>query len=257
MQINKERRDKLVDVLSDVLKRLCERNNRFSSNDTPVTRFHALRPPQIPIKVYLKRIAKYSCCSEECFVLALIYIDRVIRSNGSFLVNSYNVHRMIITSVMIATKFFDDQYFNNAHFGRVGGVSCKEINLLEIEFLFMINFNLYVESDLFTTYDNRLMSHGNQTWTKSFETERASEKRPGNVLKPKVSGKLSSSADSLKVANVATAQAGKAPVVQRQVQRSNPVGHVVSRVRSFPIQRCTPPSYSPKILPANERIHTF
>jgi len=208
MQINKERREKLVDVLSHVLSRLCERNNGFSSSNTQVTRFHALRPPQIEIKVYLARIAKYSNCSEECFVLALIYIDRLIRSNGSFLVNSYNVHRMIITSVMIAAKFFDDQYYNNAFFGRVGGVSIKEINLLESEFLLMINFNLYVESDLYMIYDNRLMSYGIQTETKSSVTEQSSFKHP-------------------------------------------------SRVQHFPTQRCTPPSYPPKILPANEGIHTF
>ena len=45
---------------------------------------------------------------------------------------------------MLAAKFFDDQYFNNAYYGKVGGVTCKEVNSLEIEFLFMINFNLFV-----------------------------------------------------------------------------------------------------------------
>jgi len=256
MQINKERREKLVDVLSDVLNRLCERNNRFTPSNTPVTRFHALRPPQIAIKVYLERIAKYSNCSEECFVLALIYIDRLIRTNGSFLVNSYNVHRMIITSVMLAAKFFDDQYFNNAHFGRVGGVSCKEINLLEIEFLFMINFNLFVENDLYTTYDDRLMSHGQQNETSSSDADEPSVKPPTNALTPDVSNKPSRSPGSLQVTDVGSAQAvTPSSITQRQVQRSKPVGaSAVRRVRHFPPQRCTPPSYSPKILQANERI---
>lgn len=163
MKINPERREKLVTVLSDVLNRLCDRNDRFIVNTTPITRFHALRPPQITVKYYLQRIGKYSNCSEECFVLALIYIDRLIRTNTSFLVNSLNVHRLLITSMMLAAKFFDDQYFNNAYFGKVGGVTCKEINLLEIEFLFMINFNLFVAAGTFKTYNERLMMHSMPT----------------------------------------------------------------------------------------------
>jgi len=58
MEINESRRSKLVAVLSDVLNRLCERNDRFIINQTTVTRFHALQAPQIDIKSYLDRIAK-------------------------------------------------------------------------------------------------------------------------------------------------------------------------------------------------------
>jgi hypothetical protein len=65
------------------------------------------------------RIAKYAACSGECFVLALVYIDRIIQSNPTFVVNSLNIHRLLITSVMLAAKFFDDQYFNNAYYAKV------------------------------------------------------------------------------------------------------------------------------------------
>jgi len=171
MKIDEERRGKLVDVLSDVFDRLCKRNDRFINDNTPATRFHAMQAPVVTINHYLKRIATYSQCSEECFVLALIYIDRLIRKKETFLVNSLNVHRLIITSIMVAAKFFDDHYFNNAYFGKVGGVSCKEINSLESEFLFMLNFNLFVETKIYQTYNQRLMTHvGNQ------EEERAKPK---------------------------------------------------------------------------------
>jgi hypothetical protein len=79
-----------------------------------LSKFHALRPPAISIKDYLQRVAKYAACSGECFVLALVYIDRIIQSNPTFVVNSLNIHRLLITSIMLAAKFFDDQYFNNA-----------------------------------------------------------------------------------------------------------------------------------------------
>ena len=74
-----------------------------------LSKFHALRPPAISIKDYLQRVAKYAACSGECFVLALVYIDRIIQSNPTFVVNSLNIHRLLITSIMLAAKFFDDQ----------------------------------------------------------------------------------------------------------------------------------------------------
>lgn len=120
---------------------------------------------------YLIRIARYAGCSGECFVLALVYIDRIIKSNHNFAVNSLNVHRLLIIrfaiffcgisifSVMLAAKFFDDQYYNNAYYAQIGGVACEEVNTLEVEFLFMINFSLYVSVDTYNQYFTELMNH--------------------------------------------------------------------------------------------------
>ncbi|RYG53553.1 hypothetical protein EON66_08370, partial [archaeon] len=96
--------------------------------------------------------------SPECFVLALVYIDRLIQRN-SLLLNSLNVHRIIITAVMLAAKFFDDQYYNNAYYAKVGGVPTSEVNSLELEFLFCINFTLHVPTDVYEKYYSELANH--------------------------------------------------------------------------------------------------
>jgi hypothetical protein len=49
-------------------------------------------------------INKYSSCSPECFVLALVFIDRLIQRNA-LLLSSLNVHRVIITAVMLAGMY--------------------------------------------------------------------------------------------------------------------------------------------------------
>ncbi|CAE7376896.1 unnamed protein product, partial [Symbiodinium sp. KB8] len=41
----------------------------------------------------------------------------------------------------------------------VGGVHCHEINTLELEFLFSVNFTLHVTSDEFTRYHTELVHH--------------------------------------------------------------------------------------------------
>ncbi len=62
---------------------------------------------------------------------------------------------------MVAAKFFDDQYFNNAYYAKVGGVPCIEMNALETELLFLLNFHLFVTSSEFAMYKSQLLHHAN------------------------------------------------------------------------------------------------
>lgn len=105
-------------------------------------------------------IHKYGSCSNECFVLALIYIDRLIQRSNFFLTD-LNVHRVVITAILLAAKFFDDAYYNNAYYAKVGGVLVSEMNGLEVDFLFRINFSLHVTTDLFNKYCEELVAHSN------------------------------------------------------------------------------------------------
>ena len=57
------------------------------------TRFHAVKAPSISIHDYLIRIHKYFACSPECFVLCIVYIDRIIKSQPDFVVSHLNIHR--------------------------------------------------------------------------------------------------------------------------------------------------------------------
>lgn len=41
------------------------------------TVFHGRRQPSISIQDYIQRLAKFSKCSPICFVMALIYIDKL------------------------------------------------------------------------------------------------------------------------------------------------------------------------------------
>lgn len=155
----------VVTVIAAVLERLVKSNvNSSAPNNNPsgsnpeVTKFHALKAPGISIKQYLERIHKYASCTTECFILALIYIDRLIENNN-FILSELNAHRVIITAILLAAKFFDDAYYNNAYYAKVGGVLVSEMNGLEVEFLFRINFSLHVKPEIFAKYQDELVSH--------------------------------------------------------------------------------------------------
>lgn len=130
-----------VASLARVLMKLVGENN---GSVGIVTLFHAVNEPNISIGEYITRIARYAGCSTECFVLCLVYIDRVLRQHKNFVISVLNIHRLVITSVMIAAKFYDDLYYSNSFYAKIGGVKTTEINLLEAHFLSLIDFDLYV-----------------------------------------------------------------------------------------------------------------
>lgn len=150
----------IVAIMSKLLTDLVARNDQFPLVPAQVTPFHSSTPPAISVKSYLEdRILKYAGCSEETFILALIYMDQVVQFNPDFLICSLNVHRLLITSIMLASKFFDDVYYNNAYYARVGGISNSEVNSLEMEMLRMISFSLFVEPEAYERYRGSLYSH--------------------------------------------------------------------------------------------------
>ncbi|GFZ18403.1 cyclin p2;1 [Actinidia rufa] len=86
------------------------------------------------------------------FVVGYVYIDRLVHRHPNSLVVSLNVHRLLVTSVMVASKMLDDVHFNNAFYARVGGVSNSELNRLELELLFLLDFGVTVNSHVFESY---------------------------------------------------------------------------------------------------------
>lgn len=63
---------------------------------------------------------------------------------------------------MLAAKFFDDRYCSNVFYAQIGGVTVDEINSLETEFLFYINFHLFVTPQEYQMYYNMLYLHATE-----------------------------------------------------------------------------------------------
>lgn len=143
-----------VNALANVLTHLASLAGR--SLPQRVTRFHAIRAPQLSINDYLMRIAKYFQCSNECFVLCLVYIDRIVKLHPEFTISNLNIHRLLVTSIMLAVKFFDDVYYSNSYYARVGGVKTKEVNGLEAQFLQLIDWKLHVSPQEYDQYRNHV-----------------------------------------------------------------------------------------------------
>lgn len=100
---------KLITFLSSLLQKVAVSNDLNSRlQPQKISVFHGLTRPTISIQSYLERIFKYANCSPSCFIVAYVYLDRFAQSQPTLPINSLNVHRLLITSVMVAAKFMDD-----------------------------------------------------------------------------------------------------------------------------------------------------
>ncbi|KAG6489316.1 hypothetical protein ZIOFF_050585 [Zingiber officinale] len=97
----------VISVLSAVLLRLVERKLSAA--------FQGVRKPSISVRHYLVRIFRYACCSPSCYVVAYIYLNSFAGSRQAVALDSFNVHRLLITSVLTAVKFMDDMYVSKCH----------------------------------------------------------------------------------------------------------------------------------------------
>lgn len=101
---------RVLSYISSLLERSVQKNERFlvtTQTKDIVTIFHGSKAPSLSIGQYIYRIFKYSCCSPSCFVVAHIYMEKFIQRTNA-IITSLNVHRLLITSVMVAAKYMDD-----------------------------------------------------------------------------------------------------------------------------------------------------
>mmetsp|Transcript_24005 Transcript_24005/g.50196 ORF Transcript_24005/g.50196 Transcript_24005/m.50196 type:complete len:303 (-) Transcript_24005:390-1298(-) len=96
---------------------------------------------------YMQRIFKYSGASPCCFISALVYMERFKVAHPTVTLTSKTLQRLLLVPVMLATKYLEDCFCNNACWAEIGGLALRELNTLEIEFILGIGFDLSVHPD--------------------------------------------------------------------------------------------------------------
>nr|CAB3450538.1 unnamed protein product [Digitaria exilis] len=148
----------VVAAFAGILERVAERNDAAEVSGAvvaaPASAFRATTKPGISVRAYMARIARFAGCSPACYAVAYVYLDRLLRRGRrlALAVDSYSVHRLLITAVLAAVKFMEDICYNNAYFAKVGGISLVEMNYLEVDFLFGVGFDLNVSPQTFGDY---------------------------------------------------------------------------------------------------------
>ncbi|KAI9756499.1 MAG: hypothetical protein M4579_003838 [Chaenotheca gracillima] len=74
-----------------------------------------------------------------------------------FVVDSFNIHRLVIAGVTCASKFFSDVFYTNSRYAKVGGLPLGELNHLEVQFLLLNDFRLSVPVEELEAYGTMLV----------------------------------------------------------------------------------------------------
>ncbi|KAG1470435.1 hypothetical protein G6F56_002691 [Rhizopus delemar] len=158
-----------IKLLTSLLEKITGGNDQLylsagQLDPSSYTCFHARSVPNISIHAYFTRILKYCPCANECLIALLVYFDRMNQAKPSrrippLHVDSYSIHRLIITGLMISSKLYSDVFFTNTRYAKVGGLPVAELNALELEFLYLNDYDLFVTMDELQEYGDKLLVH--------------------------------------------------------------------------------------------------
>jgi hypothetical protein len=101
---------------------------------------------------YLQRLAKHATLTQPLLLSMVYYIDRLCSMYPDFTINSLTVHRFLITAATVAAKGLSDSFWNNSTYARVGGVKVTELKLLELEFLYRVDWKIVPNPELLVAY---------------------------------------------------------------------------------------------------------
>ena len=152
----------IIKNISELLENICDENTKNFKENNPgenlnIKPFLSKNIPQISIKDYLERLYKHTKINCSTIILILIYIDRICNIQ-KFKLTYFNIHKLILASMIIANKFNEDEQYTTKFYSKLGGLPIAEIAFLEYNFFFLLNFNLFVKDELYKKYSDYISS---------------------------------------------------------------------------------------------------
>jgi len=132
-------------------------------------RFTSFKSSPISVPAYMQRLEKHMRCSPECYVLAMFYLDKVVLRHPDYIISDLTVLRLIMTSLVVSAKYQDDVYCSNAFYAQVGGLSLTELNALEMLFIKLLNWELFVPVGEFQRHFEKLVAAADTSLSESIE----------------------------------------------------------------------------------------
>jgi len=94
---------------------------------------------------YIERFVMYTHTTFDLLADILVILDRFLRINN-IAIKKNNKYRLFASAFVCTYKFYSDKFHSNRTLAKIAGLPLDELNKLELEFLFKINFNLFVSS---------------------------------------------------------------------------------------------------------------
>ncbi|CAO3678171.1 unnamed protein product [Rhizopus stolonifer] len=108
-------------------------------------------------KKFCKQVLTATQLSESVILLGLKYIAMLLQFNPSIQGAAGSEYRLFIVALMLGNKFLDDNTFTNKTWSKVTGMKVKDLNMMELEFLDVLGFQLFVQKEEFERYKRALL----------------------------------------------------------------------------------------------------
>jgi len=149
---------KLISSISQKLEKIIENNNYYEYNNDEhnllINAFNSKEFIDIPIYEFLTRIIMYFNCQDSSLIISLIYLDKLIMKNIN--INKYNIYQILFTCLLISVKYNEDNIYKNNYYSEIIGITLEELNLLEYNLYYLLDFNAYIKNETYEYYKKGL-----------------------------------------------------------------------------------------------------
>ena len=108
------------------------------------------------LEISMKKWIKYFEFDENMIILSLMNLDKLL--SKKFFLTRNNCFKVIYTCMMIAHKYHDDKSYTNKDYAKILGGSTGDVFDMEMEFLRIVDFNLFINEEEFKTYKRKLIN---------------------------------------------------------------------------------------------------
>lgn len=110
-------------------------------------RFFLKSVPSFTLAEYLERIHRYCPHSPGVYLAAAAYIYRLCVSETLVPATDRTIHRLSLAAIWVASKTFEDNRWAQERIAKVGGVSQRELQSMEVNLCFLLDFQLFVRAE--------------------------------------------------------------------------------------------------------------
>ena len=134
--VEEEHLDKYIIYLNKKINNNSNNNSEFE-NDCCIKNIDDI----ISITDYINRLIISLNLTNVIMITSIIYIERL-----NINITNYNIHKLLLVSMLISSKYVEDVYFNNRYWSRCGGITISVLNKLEKNYLQKINYKLFIHT---------------------------------------------------------------------------------------------------------------
>ena len=112
--------------------------------------------PRIAFRKWVTTLLATTQVHQEVILLGLLFIYRLKVINHNVKGKPGSEYRLLTVALMLGNKYLDDNTYTNKTWAEVSGIAVNEIQLMEVEFLSNMRYNLYVRDADWQSWHKKL-----------------------------------------------------------------------------------------------------